>query len=119
MMMAEAIRTRELMEEAALAQSAEGFVRRIHARMVAFGEALDPSQEVGIALVQFGQTVTLHVRALGFMEPGLIVFDGVVGDGSPVQLIQHLHQISFLLMKVPAANPEAPKRPIGFFAADS
>jgi Family of unknown function (DUF6173) len=111
-------RTRELLEEAAQANSAEGFVRRIHARMVDFGKGLDATQEVGIAMVHFGQNVALHVRALGYIEPGLIVFTGVTADGSPVQLIQHLHQISFLLMKVPVTDPDAPKRQIGFFSAE-
>jgi hypothetical protein len=111
-------RTRELIEQAAEAQSAEGFVRRIHARLLEFANGLNSTQEVGIALVSFGQSVTLHVSALGYMEPGLIVFKGETNDGNPVQLIQHLHQISFLLMTVPAKDPDAPKRPIGFFAAE-
>jgi Family of unknown function (DUF6173) len=86
--------------------------------MVEFGKGLDATQDVGVAMVTFGQTVALHVRAMGFIEPGLIVFVGVTEDGSPVELIQHLHQISFLLMKLPATDPAAPKRPIGFFAGD-
>jgi hypothetical protein len=110
--------TRELLEQAAAAQSAEGFVRRIHARMVEFAKGLDSTQEVGVAMVSFGQSVALHVSALGYMEPGLIVFKGETGDGNPVQLIQHLHQINFLLMTVPAKDPDAPKRQIGFFSAE-
>jgi hypothetical protein len=35
-------------------------------------------------------------------------------NGDPVELIQHVSQISILLMKLKRSDPEAPKRPIGF-----
>ena len=54
---------------------------------------------------------------IGFWNPSLITFRGVTDDGSPVELIQHVTQISVLLMKLPRKDPSKPKRPIGFGSA--
>jgi hypothetical protein len=101
------------LREAKEAQSAKGFARRLHRRLEDFAAKLDPKHEAGLAIVNFGQAMELHVRQLGFIEPGLIVFVGVTSQGEEVQLVQHLHQISFLLMKVAATG--VPTRQIGFF----
>lgn len=99
---------------AAEAKSAEGFVRRILARVRAFEAALDPAREVGIRLVSFGQSITFRVDHLTFVEPSLVVFVGNTEDGQPVQLVQHLSQVSFLLMALPRLAPEEPRKVIGF-----
>jgi hypothetical protein len=52
---------RALLQELAEAQSAESAARNIHRRMVEFGERLDGTKEVGVALVNLGQDTTLHV----------------------------------------------------------
>jgi hypothetical protein len=39
---------------------------------------------------------------------------GVTEDGNPVQLIQHVSQISVLLMKLPRKDTSKPKQPFGF-----
>ena len=100
--------------EAAEERSAEGFVRRILARVKAFEATLDANHEVGLKLVSFGQAVTIHVDRLAAVEPSLIVFIGKTGDGQPVQLVQHMSQVSFLLTALPRLAPEEPRKPIGF-----
>lgn len=74
----------------------------------------DGEHEVGLRLVTFGQTVVIHVEDLGYYNPSLIRFYGTVEDGSPVELVQHISQISFLLVAVKKKDPSKPKRKIGF-----
>lgn len=79
-----------------------------------FDESLNSGQEVGVRLVSFGQSITFHVSNIGYFNPSLIVFLGLTEEGKPIQLIQHVSQISFLLMALPKLNPEKPKKRIGF-----
>jgi hypothetical protein len=65
-------------------------------------------------LVSFGQTITFHVENVRFHDPSLLMFCGTTPDGGRVQLIQHVSQISFLLMAMPKPDPEQPRRPFGF-----
>lgn len=89
-----------------------------HSRLVEmindFDDGLDPSQEVGMRLVSFGQTVQFHVEDIGFYNPSLIQFFGRTDSGDKIELIQHISQISFLLMAVKRLDPEKPKKRIGF-----
>jgi hypothetical protein len=79
-----------------------------------FDSKLDQAHEVGVRLVNFGQSITFHLEAMGAQNPSLISFSGKLQDGSPVELIQHVTQISILLMKVPRLNPDEPKVKFGF-----
>lgn len=79
-----------------------------------FDKTLDPQHEVGVRLVNFGKAVTFHLDSMGCWNPSLIFFRGVTDQGEPVELIQHVTQISILLMKVPRKNLDVPKKPIGF-----
>ena len=65
-------------------------------------------------LVNFGQAVTFHIEDIGYWNPSLISFRGHTEKGEPVELIQHVTQISILLMKMKREQPQQPKRPIGF-----
>lgn len=93
---------------------ASEFSKRLVEMINEFDEDLDEEHEVGIKLVSFDQTITFSVTGLGYYDPSLIRFFGQMEDGSDVELIQHVSQISFLLMAVKRINPEEPKRPIGF-----
>ncbi len=79
-----------------------------------FDSSLDLDYEVGIRLVSFGQEVTFHLSDIGYWNPSLISFSGYTEEGDPVELIQHVTQISILLKKMKRADPTIPKRPIGF-----
>jgi hypothetical protein len=93
---------------------ASEFYKRLASWISAFDAKLDQAHEVGVRLVSFGQNITFHLGNIGYSNPSLISFSGVTEDGSPVELIQHVSQISVLLMRVPRKDPTAPKRPIGF-----
>jgi hypothetical protein len=98
----------------AQANYASEFYTRLVNRITGFNEALDDDHEVGVTLVNFrGSSIVFHLSDLGYYNPSLITFYGVTDDGNPVELIQHVSQISVLLTKLPRL-PNEPKRVIGF-----
>lgn len=103
----------ELVEMGQLNLASE-FRARIIARIQQFESGLDQAHEVGVRLVTFGQSITFHVADIGAQDPSLITFSGEMDDGSPVALVQHVSQISFLLMAVKRPDPNAPRRVFGF-----
>lgn len=93
---------------------ASEFYKRLTTKINDFNRELENEYEVGLMLVNFGQSITFHVEDLGYWNPSLITFSGHTEDGDPVELIQHTTQISVLLMKLKREEPEKPKKPIGF-----
>ena len=94
---------------------ASEFHRRLVSMINDFNKSLDDENEVGLQLCNFGQTYTIYIQNIGYWNPSLITFDGIdVNTKNPVQLIQHVSQISILLIKVPKLQPSEPKKPIGF-----
>ena len=79
-----------------------------------FHKSLDEEHEVGARLVNFGQTITFHIEDIGYWNPSLISFIGKNDNDEPIELIQHVSQISILLVKMKRKNLKQPKRPIGF-----
>ncbi len=96
------------------ANLASEFYSRLVDWISRFDESLDPESEVGVRLVSFGQTVTFHLEDMGYRNPSLISFKGLTEEGDPVELIQHVAQISVLLVKMKRRDPSRPKQPIGF-----
>ncbi len=105
---------RNLLVENVQDNYASEFYRRLAEWISNFDNSLDNESEVGVRLVNFGQTVVFTLEDMGYYNPSLILFRGHTQDGSPVELIQHISQISILLMKLPRENPEQPKKPLGF-----
>jgi len=96
------------------ANRASEFYKRLAETIEQFDADLDNEHEVGVRLVSFGQSVVFHLQDMGYSNPSLLFFFGVMDDGSPVQLIQHVSQISVLLIKLPRKDPTKPKQPFGF-----
>lgn len=78
-----------------------------------FEAVLDKDHEVGIALAAFGAPTVMAVESLGYQNPDILYFYGVV-NGRPAQLIQHVSQLNFLLTSVDRTDPTKPPRRIGF-----
>ena len=97
---------------------ADEFYRRLINWIIDFHKSLDEEHEVGARLVNFGQAITFHVEDIGYWNPSLISFQGRNELGEPVELIQHVTQISILLVAMKRENIEQPKRPIGFASWD-
>jgi len=85
---------------------------RLVKSIAAFEAKLDSSQEVGARLVSFGNQEIIHIEDIGYWGPDLLTFRGRGSDGNPVELLQHITQISVLLVAVPKSS-ERPRR-IGF-----
>lgn len=94
--------------------TAKNLFNQLVQRIQLFESTLDADKEVGIQLVNFGINTTFSVSRLGYMDPSLIWFEGTLDNGSAVQLVQHVNQISFLTMALPRQNPDEPRSPIGF-----
>lgn len=93
---------------------ASEFYKRIVKMINQFEEELDQEHEVGARLVSFGQTVQFHITDIGYFNPSLIRFYGETETGEKIELVQHVTQISFLLMAINKPDPEVPARRIGF-----
>lgn len=93
---------------------ADEFHRRLISWINDFHRNLDEEHEVGARLVSFGQTVTFHIDDISYWNPSLISFQGKNENGDSVELIQHVSQISILLVALKRENSSQPKRPIGF-----
>lgn len=78
-----------------------------------FESHLDDNHEIALKLATFGESITIAVTNIGYYNPSLIVFYGIV-DGNPATLIQHVNQLSFLMIAVPKSKPDRPPRRIGF-----
>jgi len=100
--------------EVSKASLASEFCERLEHEIRLFDGELDQDHEVGMKLVTYGQAITIHVTGLGYYNPSLIMFFGATEDRDRVQLIQHVSQISFLLVALPKLNPNEPKRAFGF-----
>ena len=82
-----------------------------------FEAGLQPDQEVAIMLASFGQTVVMEVKQITYSNPSLIHFRGYV-DGCRAELVQHVHQLNFLLTTVQLKELGKPARRIGFAQED-
>lgn len=82
----------------------------------AFESRLDDDHEVALKLASFGENITISVTHIGYYNPSLIIFDGLV-KGNPATLVQHVSQLSFLMIAVKKADPDRPVRRIGFNAS--
>ena len=98
----------------AAANTVEEFCKRLAERIKAFEAQLGETEEIGFRLVSFGQNIVVHVREIYYHNPSMIIFTGKTDAGHAAELVQHLTQISFLLMAVKKLEPEKPRPKIGF-----
>ena len=71
-------------------------------------------EDVAMSIVKFNESITLLVDSIGYIGYNLVRFGGKDSSGKPLELIQHVSKLNFLLMVVPKPEPEVPKRKIGF-----
>ena len=105
---------RNVTAKVAKANYASTFAKILLQKIQEFDTNLGEDFEVGVKLVSFGQTVIITVQSIGYQDPSLIVFNGIEEDGSLLELIQHVSQISFLLTALPRKKKEEQKQLIGF-----
>ena len=86
----------------------------LYEEIVKYQASLPDTEDVIMMLVQFGHTYTIRVTNIGYSGYTLVCFHGEDIDGKPLELIQHISQLNFLLQVQPKEKPEVPKREIGF-----
>lgn len=94
--------------------SAKEYQRRLVMLANDFQQQIGPEFEVGAQLVAFGSLITFALREIGRVGPGLVVFCGVTAAGDPIELVQHVSQVNVLFVKLQPAQPDQPRRQIGF-----
>lgn len=75
---------------------------------------LPDTEDVAMSVVSFNHTTTILVDSIGYIGYNLVRFGGKDNEGKPLELIQHISQLNFLLTIVPKPEPEIEKRKIGF-----
>lgn len=83
-------------------------------RIKKFDNSINEDYEIGVKLACYGTPFQFYLTGLGYENPYLIIFKGLLEDGSPIELLQHVSQINFVLIKLRKQEPEKPKRKIGF-----
>lgn len=102
-------------EQAATLQAAEEVFNHILGRVKQFQTDLPAEHELGLQLPDLGGGHTLHVRGMGFKNPNIIEFYGMLDGERQVALIQHISQLNFMMVAVPPPANQEPYR-IGFGA---
>lgn len=90
---------------------AQEVCRKLYKYIVDFERDLDNDHEVGAALASFGSKTILYIEYLSY-GPSIIIFDGFNEYGDKVKLIQHVSQLSVLLVAL-KKREDKPNR-IGF-----
>ena len=96
---------------------AEWMHERVVRSIQSFEEQLDEEHEIGARLVSFGSEMTFYIEDVGYWGPDMITFYGRDPDGSEVELLQHISQLSVLLVALKKVE-QKPRR-IGFGLVES
>ncbi|MFD1794743.1 hypothetical protein FQV27_06330 [Paracoccus aurantiacus] len=95
--------------------AAEEVFNHLVTRVKDFQATLPEHYELGIQLANFGSERAVHVRGMGYRNPSIIEFYGLLDGITEVAVVQHVSQLNFMLVAVPPL-PEQPPYRIGFGA---
>ena len=98
--------------------TAQIVAENLHQEILNYQSNLSDEEDVAISIVQFNQSTTILVDSIGYIGYNLVRFGGMDNSGKPLELIQHISQLNFLLTVVQKPEPEVPKRQIGFVSQD-
>lgn len=96
---------------------AEWAYERIILYIQNFEEQLDSDHEVGMGFVG-GEVGTLKIQGMGYFAPDLITFYGEDPNGAKMQLVQHVSQLSVMLVSADKDDKQAEPNRIGFKLAE-
>lgn len=83
-------------------------------RIKRFEAKLPDNMQAGGCLVSAPGTI-FSISTVTYMDPDLIIFTGLLPDGSTVELLQHVTQVNLLMVAVQRTdNLNQPRREIGF-----
>ena len=95
-----------------LPNHAEEAVKAVYEEIADFESNLDADHEIGMPIVGGPAGLCVHVRQVYPFDSDKLVFVGIDNEQRPVRLIQHLSQLSFLMLAAPRLGPVAVR--IGF-----
>ncbi len=93
--------------------AAQEMFQFIQARMANFQKNLPEDYEMGVKLANYGVAAEIHIRGMGFQNPSIIEFYGMLEGGKQAILVQHVAQLNFMLLAVPPLDDARPYR-VGF-----
>ena len=102
----------EAVEEARKQNASLGMFSRVFDQVRVFQDGLSPDEEVGICHAAFGVGV-ITVKLIGSVDPDIIFFVGSDEHGREVRLVQHMSQVSILLVAVKVQGQRTARR-LGF-----
>ncbi len=82
-----------------------------------FEESLDENQEIAMGFAGADAGV-LKIEGMGYFDPDIVTFYGSDANGSKMQLVQHVSQLSVVLRAAPKAVKTAAPNRIGFKLVD-
>ena len=83
-----------------------------------FQNDLTDDFDVAVKLVSFGENMLLAIDKIGYQNPDILFFYGRNADGNQIELIQHMSQLSFLLVAVKRTDLSVAPHRIGFVTED-
>ena len=83
------------------------------AKIKAFENSLDSETEVGIKIINLGESKLMAVTEINYIEPNIICFNGYI-DNSKAELVTHITQLNLILMGTPKNIKSQPAKRIGF-----
>ncbi|MCP5089251.1 MAG: hypothetical protein GY952_20935 [Rhodobacteraceae bacterium] len=92
---------------------AEWAYERVVLYIQEFEKQLDGDQEVGLGFAG-SEVGTLHIQGMGYFAPDMITFYGVDPSGAKMQLVQHVSQLSVMLIASPKEDANREANRIGF-----
>lgn len=95
--------------------AAEEVFNHLLSRVKDFQSTLPADYELGIRLGNFSGERAVHVRGMGYRNPNIIEFYGLLDGDKQVAVVQHVSQLNFMLLAVPPVAEQKPYR-IGFGA---
>lgn len=94
--------------------TAQIVAENLYQEIINYQANLSEAEDVAMMVVKFNESITILVDSIGYIGYNLVRFGGRDNSGKPLELIQHISQLNFLLTVVLKPAPEVPKREIGF-----
>ena len=82
-----------------------------------FQRELSEEYDVMVALTSFGSQMIMQVTNIGYQNPDVLFFYGSC-NGQKAQLIQHVSQLSFMLLAMKKEEPDRKPNRIGFIVEE-
>jgi hypothetical protein len=96
---------------------AEWAYERIVMYIQQFETTLDAEHEVGMGFAG-SEAGSVKIQGMGFFAPDMVTFYGEDGEGSKMQLVQHVNQLNVMLVAERKSVEQAEPNRIGFQLAE-